>query len=217
VFCWGFLSSHLAIIVLTINQVLWLKFSSFTGSPIHPPSRCSQFVLHPNHPHVFHGPCSIYSSPLCALNTVALSSTRPIRGSDEVPWSPASKTSHHRCDLRSTCLRGASSSPRLETSTPSRYPYWRHRDTPSVSQPPLRLLSSIVCSIFRNGRHCRALNTVALPVVDAAHLRQGHGTPVAEVEDLMPPPWLEAFTPSRYPSPRPAAELGPVSISWDKL
>jgi hypothetical protein len=27
----------LAIIVLTINQVLWLKFSSFTGSPIHPP------------------------------------------------------------------------------------------------------------------------------------------------------------------------------------
>jgi hypothetical protein len=27
--------------VLTINQVLWLKFSSFTGSPIHPPSRCS--------------------------------------------------------------------------------------------------------------------------------------------------------------------------------
>jgi hypothetical protein len=32
----------LAIIVLTINQVLWLKFSSFTGSPIHPPSRCSQ-------------------------------------------------------------------------------------------------------------------------------------------------------------------------------
>jgi hypothetical protein len=28
--------------VLTINQVLWLKFSSLTGSPIHPPSRCSQ-------------------------------------------------------------------------------------------------------------------------------------------------------------------------------
>jgi hypothetical protein len=27
----------LAIIVLTINQVLWLKFSSFAGSPIHPP------------------------------------------------------------------------------------------------------------------------------------------------------------------------------------
>jgi hypothetical protein len=27
----------LAIIVLKINQVLWLKFSSFTGSPIHPP------------------------------------------------------------------------------------------------------------------------------------------------------------------------------------
>jgi hypothetical protein len=27
----------LAIIVLTINQVLWLKFLSFTGSPIHPP------------------------------------------------------------------------------------------------------------------------------------------------------------------------------------
>jgi hypothetical protein len=27
----------LAIIVLTINQVLWLKFSSFTGEPIHPP------------------------------------------------------------------------------------------------------------------------------------------------------------------------------------
>jgi hypothetical protein len=32
--------------VLTINQVLWLKFSSFTGSPIHPPSRCSQIPLH---------------------------------------------------------------------------------------------------------------------------------------------------------------------------
>jgi hypothetical protein len=31
------LSSHLAIIVLTLNQVLWLKISSFTGSPIHPP------------------------------------------------------------------------------------------------------------------------------------------------------------------------------------
>jgi hypothetical protein len=32
--------------VLTINQVLWLKFSSFTGSPIHPPpSRCSQNVV----------------------------------------------------------------------------------------------------------------------------------------------------------------------------
>jgi hypothetical protein len=44
VFCWGFLFSHLAIIVLTINQVLWLKFSSFTGSPIHPPSRCSHFL-----------------------------------------------------------------------------------------------------------------------------------------------------------------------------
>jgi hypothetical protein len=43
VFCWGFLFSHLAIIVLTINQVLWLKFLSFhriTYSP--PPSRCSQ-------------------------------------------------------------------------------------------------------------------------------------------------------------------------------
>jgi hypothetical protein len=36
------LFSHLATIVLTINCVLWLKFSSFTGSPIHPPSRCSQ-------------------------------------------------------------------------------------------------------------------------------------------------------------------------------
>jgi hypothetical protein len=28
--------------VLTLNKFLWLKFSSFTGSPIHPPSRCSQ-------------------------------------------------------------------------------------------------------------------------------------------------------------------------------
>jgi hypothetical protein len=36
------LSSHLVIIVLTLNQVLWLKFLSFTGSPIHHPSRCSQ-------------------------------------------------------------------------------------------------------------------------------------------------------------------------------
>jgi hypothetical protein len=32
----------LALTVLTFNQVLWLKFLSFTGSPIHPPSRCSQ-------------------------------------------------------------------------------------------------------------------------------------------------------------------------------
>jgi hypothetical protein len=31
------LSSHLALTVLTFNQVLWLKFLSFTGSPIHPP------------------------------------------------------------------------------------------------------------------------------------------------------------------------------------
>jgi hypothetical protein len=31
-----------AIIVLKINQVLWLKFSYFSRSPIHPPSRCSQ-------------------------------------------------------------------------------------------------------------------------------------------------------------------------------
>jgi hypothetical protein len=36
-------SSHLALTVLTLNKFLWLKFSSFTGSPIHPPpSRCSQ-------------------------------------------------------------------------------------------------------------------------------------------------------------------------------
>jgi hypothetical protein len=28
--------------VLTPNQVLWIKFQVFTGSPIHPPSRCSQ-------------------------------------------------------------------------------------------------------------------------------------------------------------------------------
>jgi hypothetical protein len=32
----------LAIIVLTLNKFLWLKFEVFTGSPIHPPSRCSQ-------------------------------------------------------------------------------------------------------------------------------------------------------------------------------
>jgi hypothetical protein len=31
--------------VLTINQVLWLKFLSFTGSPIHPLSRCSHPLL----------------------------------------------------------------------------------------------------------------------------------------------------------------------------
>jgi hypothetical protein len=30
-------SSHLALTVLTLNKFLWLKFSSFTGSPIHPP------------------------------------------------------------------------------------------------------------------------------------------------------------------------------------
>jgi hypothetical protein len=36
------LSSHLAIIVLTINQVFVAISLSFTGSPIHPPSRCSQ-------------------------------------------------------------------------------------------------------------------------------------------------------------------------------
>jgi hypothetical protein len=30
-------SSHLALTVLTLNQVLWLKFLRFTGSPIHPP------------------------------------------------------------------------------------------------------------------------------------------------------------------------------------
>jgi hypothetical protein len=27
----------LALTVLTLNQVLWLKFLRFTGSPIHPP------------------------------------------------------------------------------------------------------------------------------------------------------------------------------------
>jgi hypothetical protein len=27
----------LAIIVLTLNKFLWLKFEVFTGSPIHPP------------------------------------------------------------------------------------------------------------------------------------------------------------------------------------
>jgi hypothetical protein len=33
----------LAILVLTLNKFLWLKFWAFTGSPIHPPpSRCSQ-------------------------------------------------------------------------------------------------------------------------------------------------------------------------------
>ena len=31
------LLSHLAIIVLTLNKFLWLKFEVFTGSPIHPP------------------------------------------------------------------------------------------------------------------------------------------------------------------------------------
>jgi hypothetical protein len=36
----------LAIIVLTINQVLWLKFSSFTGSPIHPPPLGALNMLH---------------------------------------------------------------------------------------------------------------------------------------------------------------------------
>jgi hypothetical protein len=30
--------------VLTSNQVLWIKFQVFTGSPIHPPSRCSHEV-----------------------------------------------------------------------------------------------------------------------------------------------------------------------------
>jgi hypothetical protein len=29
--------SYLAIIVLTLNKFLWLKFEVFTGSPIHPP------------------------------------------------------------------------------------------------------------------------------------------------------------------------------------
>jgi hypothetical protein len=29
-------------IVLTLNQVCGVKFYVFTGSPIHPPSRCSQ-------------------------------------------------------------------------------------------------------------------------------------------------------------------------------
>jgi hypothetical protein len=29
--------SHLAIIMLTLNKFLWLKFEVFTGSPIHPP------------------------------------------------------------------------------------------------------------------------------------------------------------------------------------
>jgi hypothetical protein len=38
--------SHLAIIVLTLNKFLWLKFEVFTGSPIHPPSRCSQSVAY---------------------------------------------------------------------------------------------------------------------------------------------------------------------------
>jgi hypothetical protein len=28
--------------VLTPNHVLWIKFQVFIGSPIHPPSRCSQ-------------------------------------------------------------------------------------------------------------------------------------------------------------------------------
>jgi hypothetical protein len=38
--------SHLAIIVLTLNKFLWLKFEVFTGSPIHPPpSRCSQLRI----------------------------------------------------------------------------------------------------------------------------------------------------------------------------
>jgi hypothetical protein len=37
------LSSHLAIIVLTINQVFVAISLSFTGSPIHPPSRCSHY------------------------------------------------------------------------------------------------------------------------------------------------------------------------------
>jgi hypothetical protein len=43
------LSSHLAIIVLTINQVFVAISLIFTGSPIHPPSRCSQFLV-ANHP-----------------------------------------------------------------------------------------------------------------------------------------------------------------------
>jgi hypothetical protein len=38
------LSSHLAIIVLTLNKFfVWLKFWSFTGSPIDPPSRSSHY------------------------------------------------------------------------------------------------------------------------------------------------------------------------------
>jgi hypothetical protein len=39
------LSSHLVIIVLTLNQVLWLKFLSFTGSPIHPPLGALSFPV----------------------------------------------------------------------------------------------------------------------------------------------------------------------------
>jgi hypothetical protein len=167
------------------------------------PTVHAAFVLHP---HAFRGPCLIYSSPLRALNTATLSSMRPIRDSDKVRWSPASKTSHHHCDLRSPRLHGASSLPRLETSTPSRYPYWRRWDTPRVSQPPAsftllyRALNLQEWQALSCLEHCCA-------VVDATHPRQGHGTSVAEVEDLMPPPRLEAFTPSRYPSPRPTAEL----------
>jgi hypothetical protein len=31
--------------VLTLNQVCGFKFQVFTGSPINPPSRCSQVVI----------------------------------------------------------------------------------------------------------------------------------------------------------------------------
>jgi uncharacterized YccA/Bax inhibitor family protein len=41
VFVQELLSSQLGFIVLTLNQVLWITFQVFTGSPIHPPSRCS--------------------------------------------------------------------------------------------------------------------------------------------------------------------------------
>jgi hypothetical protein len=37
VFVQELLSSQLGFIVLTLNQVLWIKFQVFTGSPVHPP------------------------------------------------------------------------------------------------------------------------------------------------------------------------------------
>jgi hypothetical protein len=36
-----------AIIVLTINQVLWLKFSYFSRSPIHPPLGALNISFYP--------------------------------------------------------------------------------------------------------------------------------------------------------------------------